>query len=278
MDIFPPPTTILLKQANLKLTGPFRIELKDITMIPSFFKTMPRIIGHRGARGHAPENTLASFKRAAELGTQSVEIDVSVTKDNKTVIHHDSEVDRCTDGAGPVLLKTLEEIKALDAGSWYSNDFKGETIPTMAEALGCISALNLSLNLEIKPCTGWQIPTAQIVGTELRDKNTFGLPILLSSFDIEALVAIGDMLPELPRGYLTKAIPPDWERRLYEARADSLHCQGQYVTKEIVQAVQKAGYKFLVYTVNDPDHAKQLLDWNVDAIITDYPDRLFPLL
>ncbi len=247
-------------------------------MINSFFDTMPRIIGHRGVRGHAPENTLSSIKKAAQMGITSVEIDVTVTKDNQTVIFHDLELDRCTNGEGPVLLKTLEEIKKLDAGSWFSDEYKGEQIPNMAEALDCIIDLKMSLNLEVKPCLGWQIPTAEIVGEQLRHSPYDSLPILLSSFDIETLVAIGDILPELPRGYLTETVPLDWEKRLHDARAASLHCQGEFVTEDIVKSIQGAGFKFLVYTVNDPEYAKQLLDWNVDAIITDYPDRLFPLL
>lgn len=247
-------------------------------MISTFFDTMPKIIGHRGARGHAPENTLASFRKAAELGTRAIEIDVSVTQDNHCVILHDMDVDRCTDGKGPVLLKTLADLKVLDAGSWFSEDYVGERVPTLQETFSCLSDLNMSLNLEIKPCAGWQIPTSDAIGGFLTENQHNTIPILLSSFDIEALVATGDIVPDLPRGYLTEAIPPDWEKRLRDARASSLHCQQEFVTEGIVKAVQDAGYKFLVYTVNDPEYARQLLDWNVDGIITDYPDRLLPLV
>ncbi|MEH6476988.1 MAG: glycerophosphoryl diester phosphodiesterase [Sneathiella sp.] len=247
-------------------------------MRATFFETMPRVIGHRGASGLAPENTIASFKKAAEVGTQSIEIDVMITSDDQCVICHDTNVNRCTDGTGPVLLKTLEEIKFLDAGKWFSGAFAGQQIPTLQETTDLLTKLNMSLNLEIKPTDGWEVPTAKIVGQELKANLPSDLPVLLSSFNIEALVTTGEIVPHLPRGYLSDAIPYEWERRLAEARVDSLHCDANFVTEDAIKAVQDAGYRFLAFTVNDPAHAKQLLDWNIDAIITDYPDRMLPLL
>ncbi|MBL4739968.1 MAG: glycerophosphoryl diester phosphodiesterase [Sneathiella sp.] len=246
-------------------------------MTAPFFETMPRIIGHRGAKGLAPENTLASFKVAANAGAKSIEIDVTVTRDNNAIIHHDSNVTRCTNGQGPILLKSLEQVRALDAGSWFSAQYTGEKIPTLSEALLSVKQLGMSLNLEVKPTKGWQVPTAELVGRQLQKELQEDFPILLSSFSIEALATIGKIVPNVPLGYLTEAIPPDWEKRMQDAGAASFHCQGEFVTKDIVLAVQKAGFKFLVYTVNDPEYAKQLLNWNVDAIITDYPDILLPL-
>lgn len=243
-------------------------------MTASFLASMPKIIGHRGACGHAPENTTASFEKAAELGCKSIEIDVMVTKDNKNVICHDSNVRRCTDGEGPVLLKTLQEIKTLDAGSWFSEEFKGAQIPTLEEAINSIRDCGMSLNLEIKPTPGWQVPTTEHVATELQGLDTTDVPILISSFDIEALALAGKLMPEIELGYLSDALPHEWERRLKEVGASSLHLDKDFVTQENVKAVKNAGYKYLVYTVNDADRAKQLLDWGVDGIITDFPDRM----
>lgn len=246
-------------------------------MIATFFEKMPRVIGHRGAKGLAPENTLASFDAAANAGASSIEVDVTVTKDNHAVIHHDMDLKRCTDGEGPLLLQTLDEIRRLDAGIKFSSEFTGQKIPTLQETLDWVSSHQMSLNLEVKPCDGWQIPTADIVGKELRGTVDPGFPILLSSFNIEALIATGKWVPHFPKGYLTDAIPPDWEKRLHDCGAASLHCQQEFATPDIIAAVQAAGFKFLVYTVNDVGRAKQLLDWNVDAIITDFPDQILPL-
>lgn len=247
-------------------------------MTYSVLDQLPQIMGHRGACGHAPENTLSSVKMAAELGAEFIEIDVCLTKDDIAVIHHDTDLDRCTDGHGPVLLKTLEEIKLLDAGKQFSSNFTGEKVPTLKEAIAVIEELGLGLNLELKPCKGWQIPTTEFVVAELQEYLPENIPLLVSSFSIEALEKLGSLMPDVPLGYLTETIPPDWERRLANAGCASLHCEKEFVTKEKVAAVKAAGYKFLVYTVNDPEQARKFLDWGVDSVITDYPDRLFERL
>ncbi|MCR9213969.1 MAG: glycerophosphoryl diester phosphodiesterase [Proteobacteria bacterium] len=244
-------------------------------MAQSVFDQMPKVMGHRGACGLAPENTLASIQKAADLGTKFIEIDVCLTQDNVPIIHHDMNVRRCTDGEGPVLLKSLDEIKALDAGSWFSDDFRGERIPTLQEALALISKLGLGLNLEIKPTMGWQLPTAEQVAHELIADLPENMPLLFSSFSEETLRSTSATLPDVPRGYLTEAVPLDWERRLRDTGCASLHCQKEFVTAENVAAVKAAGYKYLVYTVNNVAMAQKFLDWGVDSIITDFPDRMF---
>ncbi|MZR31841.1 glycerophosphoryl diester phosphodiesterase [Sneathiella litorea] len=242
------------------------------------FSQMPKIIGHRGASGHAPENTLAALRKAAEITTSFVEIDVTITRDSVAVIQHDSDVRRCTNGTGPILLKSLEDVRALDAGSWFAPEFEGERIPTLKEAVGLVQELGLGLNLEIKPTAGWQIPTTKQVAKELLDCWPDALPLLISSFAVECLIEVRRYLPDVPLGYLTSAIPPDWERRMAEYDCASLHCERHYVTKDHVDAIKSAGYRVLVYTVNDPEEAKKLLDWGVDAVITDFPDRIFSKL
>ncbi|MEX1036463.1 MAG: glycerophosphoryl diester phosphodiesterase [Sneathiella sp.] len=243
-----------------------------------FFRRMPKIIGHRGACGLAPENTLASLRKAAEVGTTFVEIDVTVTRDSIAIIQHDNDVRRCSNGSGPILLKTLDEVRKLDAGSWFSEAFKGEKIPTLREATECLVELGLGLNLEIKPCTGWQIPTTEQVARELLEYWPAELPLLISSFNVDALYEVGRLIPDIPRGYLTSTIPPDWERRLFESGCASLHCEQYYVTEDHVKAIRAAGYRLLVYTVNDPVEAEKFLEWGVDAVITDFPDRMFAAL
>lgn len=242
------------------------------------FDNLPRIIGHRGACGHAPENTLASIRKAAELGARFIEIDVTLTSDNVAVIQHDTGLNRCTNGKGPIILTPLEEVKKLDAGGWFSDEFKGETVPTLREAVDLIHELGLGLNLEIKPSRGWQVPTATQVCCELASYAPEDMPLLFSSFDPEALVIARDMMPDVPRGYLTETIFPDWKKRLDDLGCEALHCEKYFVTKEKVAEIKSAGYKLLVYTVNDPEMGKCFLDWGVDAIITDFPDRIGNIL
>src|SRR5512143_199880 len=95
----------------------------------------PLILAHRGASRRAPENTMAAFRLAAELGADGVELDVQLSKDGEVVVMHDSRVDRTTDGHGRIRDLPLAELRALDAGGWYAPEFAGERIPTLAEVL-----------------------------------------------------------------------------------------------------------------------------------------------
>ncbi len=243
----------------------------------AYFENMPRVIAHRGASGLAPENTFASIELASKLGARSVEIDVMITADDKCVICHDHNVRRCTDGSGKVRLKSLQEIQNLDAGSWFSKEFSDQKIPTLAQAMSLISKLDMSVNLEIKPLDGWQVPTAEIVCEELTKLQNSLPPLLISSFNIEALQVVQKMLPDIPIGYLSDTLPHNWQQRLNAVNAASLHMDCDFITQEIVKNVHDEGIKLLTYTLNDPDRAKEFLDWGVDGIITDFPDKMLAL-
>ncbi|WP_025899490.1 glycerophosphoryl diester phosphodiesterase [Sneathiella glossodoripedis] len=242
-----------------------------------YFNNMPRIIAHRGASGLAPENTLAAIDLAAKLGIRSVEIDVMITADNQCVICHDHNVRRCTNGEGKVRLKTLSEIKELDAGSWFSSEFKGEKIPTLSEAMKLIAEREMSVNLEIKPLDGWQVPTAEIVCAELKRLQSQLPPLLISSFNIESLQVVNKLLPDVPIGYLSDTLPHNWKERLSAVNAASLHMDCDFINRDIVNEVHEASIRLLTYTLNDPAKAKQFLGWGVDGIITDFPDRMSEL-
>tara|TARA_R100000005_G_scaffold96541_1_gene84337 strand:- start:1591 stop:2355 length:765 start_codon:yes stop_codon:yes gene_type:complete len=238
---------------------------------------LPKVIGHRGAAGHAPENTLASTRKAAGLGVRFVEVDATLTCDDEIVILHDSDLGRTTSGHGPVLLHRLEELRKLDAGAWFSKAYREEKIPTLRELTSLLKELGVGLNLEIKPTIGWQIPTAEKIAAELADYWPDELPLLVSSFIPETLPVIAQRLPHLPLGYLTAAIPPDWQTRMRGYGASSLHCAWPFVTEALVQDVQAEGYKLLAYTVNDTEVATRLYGWGVDGLFSDYPDRLLAL-
>lgn len=240
--------------------------------------SLPKVIGHRGAAGHAPENTLASLRKAAALGAAYVEIDATLTRDGEVVILHDPELGRTTNGQGPVLLHSLAELKSLDAGGWFSEKFEGERVPTLREAAALLKDLGLGLNLEIKPTIGWQIPTAQKIAAELVDYWPDDVPLLISSFVPETLQEVRKSLPDVPLGYLTAAIPPDWQARMEEYDAATLNCAWPFVTKELAAEVHAAGYRLLAYTVNDPAVAARLFADGVDALFSDYPDRLLDLI
>ena len=238
---------------------------------------MPKVIGHRGACGSAPENTLASIARAAELGAEAIEFDVTITSDGHAIVMHDVNVDRCSDGSGPVVLKSLDEVSQLDAGAWFAQKFRGERIPLLRDALAFVAEKDMALNLEIKPTLGWEEPTARAVAATLLDVWPSNARVLVSSMSTLALDTFYTLMPDVPLGLITYAVPENWRERLERHRCLSLHCYHAFVTKELVDAVHASGHRIHVYTVNDGERAKSLYAMGVDAIFTDHPDQLLAL-
>ena len=238
------------------------------------FSSLPTIIGHRGAAGSAPENTLASIRKAAELGAQWVELDVATTADGIPVIFHDRDIKRCTGESGLILQTNYHSLTQLDAGKWFSADFIGEKIPTLADTIDLLLDLKLGFNLEIKPTIGWEIPTAEAAMTVLRAKWPKNHPLLISSFNIECLQVAEKLFPDAPRGLLTEAIPRNWKDRMSAANCQSLHCFHSYVTQDICDAIRESGKYLLSYTVNTRLQAKQLFEMGVHSVFTDFPERL----
>jgi len=236
--------------------------------------TLPRLIGHRGAKENAPENTLASLREAARQGARWVEVDVMLTRDNLPVLIHDDTLDRTTSGTGPVPECTLAELQSFDAGSWFDPRFKGETVPTLEAALALILDLGLGLNLEIKPYPGQDIPTAEIAISTLKRLWPADRPLLLSSFEVPCLEVARDIAPDIPRGYLLWDPPADWAAIADRIGAATLNVDQERQTAESVAAYRATGRPVLAYTVNDPQRAQTLFDWGVAAVFTDAPGRL----
>ena len=239
---------------------------------------LPKVIGHRGACGHAPENTMASFRRAIELGAQAIEFDASVSQDGVAVVMHDFNVDRCSDGTGPLVLKSMAEVDTLDAGSWFAPEFKGERVPRLSDALNVLAEAGIALNLELKPTLGWEEPTARAVAETLKNHWPKDARILVSSMSTLALDIFHDVMPGTPLGLIVYAVPQAWLERLGTHHCLSLHCHAAFASKELADAVHASGHRLHVYTVNDPDQAKALFAMGVDAVFTDFPDRMLDLL
>ncbi|MBP2295868.1 glycerophosphoryl diester phosphodiesterase [Azospirillum rugosum] len=236
--------------------------------------TLPRLIGHRGAKESAPENTLASLREAARQGARWVEVDVMLTRDHQPVLIHDDTLNRTTSGFGPVPDLTLAELKRLDAGSWFDPRFASETVPTLEEALALIADLGLGLNLEIKPYPGQDVPTAEIAIATLKRLWPPDRPLLLSSFEVPCLEVARDLAPDIPRGYLLWEPPADWAAIADRVGAATLNVHQDRQTAESVAAYRATGRPVLAYTVNDPQRAQTLFGWGVAAVFTDAPGRL----
>jgi glycerophosphoryl diester phosphodiesterase len=231
---------------------------------------LARVIGHRGAAAAAPENTLASLRKASELGARWVEFDVKLSRDGVPVLIHDERLERTTSGRGEVALTTLAELEGLDAGAWFAPEFRGERVPTLEAALSLCAELGLGINVEIKPCPGRAAATARAtVETLLRCwPKTLAAP-LISSFEPACLEVARERAPDMPRGYLAVALPRRWREALETYRCSTLHLSARRLVPGQRAAVVAAGVPLLLYTVNQPNRARRLLEAGVAAIFTD---------
>jgi glycerophosphoryl diester phosphodiesterase len=231
---------------------------------------LPRVIGHRGAAAVAPENTLASLRRAKELGAAWVEFDVKLTRDGAAVLIHDERLERTTDGRGEVARTTLAELRKLDAGIWFAPGFAGERVPTLAEALALCGELGLGVNVEIKPCAGREAETARVAVETLLELWSEDRPApLVSSFAPVCLAVARELAPAMPRGYLAGRLPPRWQQRLDDYGCATLHLNDRRTSARQRAVVLAAGVPLVLYTVNDPSRARELLEAGVTALFSD---------
>ena len=236
---------------------------------------VPRVIGHRGAAGHAPENTVASLTAAATLGARWVEFDVKLAAGGEPILFHDDTLDRTTDGKGRVADAPLAQLRALDAGKWYQARFAGERIPTLDEAMVILARLDLGANVEIKPCPGRERETGEAVASALKSRwpGRLAAP-LVSSFSFDSLAVAASVAPEFPRALIYRQVPESWRARAEEVGATSIHCNHQFLDRARVTTMRAMGYAIRAYTVNDLRAAAELFSWGVESVFTDYPDRI----
>lgn len=246
---------------------------------------MTIVCGHRGASGHAPENTLAAFRRAHELGATWLEFDVQLSADGLPIIFHDDTLERTTNigqALRPAQL-TLAELKKLDAGSWFGPQFAGEPVPTLDEVLAEFGE-QMGLNIEIKSKPGFEANSgierkiAEAVHRyNLQDK------VIISSFDPSRLAALHQHDPQLRLGALyaerTAYYPPNFDpfamAQTFEAVA--LHPPFRRVNAALLARARERQMLVNTWTVNEVADMQRLLELGVDMIITNYPDRLVNL-
>ena len=235
-------------------------------------KRLPPVIGHRGVAGLAPENTLASFRRAAALGLTMVEFDVRLSSDGHPIVFHDDLLDRTTNGHGPVEDWPLARLKELDAGAWFSTEFGGEPIATLDEVLLLCRELGLRVNLEIKPDRGRKAETARIAleraGALWRDVSGI---LLISSFDGVCLEVAQDLAPQWPRGLLVGAVPEDWRQQAERYGCATVHADHRHLDRAVVTDIRETGRPVLAYTVNDGERARELRELGVGSVFSDTP-------
>jgi glycerophosphoryl diester phosphodiesterase len=232
----------------------------------------PVIIGHRGASLYAPENTLAAFRLAVEQSAVAIEFDVKLTADEQVVVIHDPSVNRTTNGQGLVAKLTLDEMKRMDAGNWFSSDFKGEMIPTLEEvftAVGNKTLMNIELTNYMTPSDGLVERVVTLVKLKGMENRVY-----FSSFLATNLTRARKLLPGCGIGYLVYAGRARLVQKLFQPAPrwiDSINPHHGSVTQRTVTHGHELGRRILVYIVNDPDEMRKLFTMGVDGIITDDP-------
>ncbi|TVY09761.1 glycerophosphodiester phosphodiesterase [Paenibacillus cremeus] len=239
-------------------------------------KHQPLIIGHRGAKGSAPENTLAAFALAFEQGAEAIELDVQESADGELIVCHDATVDRTTNGKGRIAELTVAELQKLDAGGWYHERFAGEKLPTLAEVFELVP-VEYMINVEIK-CPFSERLFVRL--KELLEQYDRLQSVVVSSFNHKLLQELKQRLPELKAGLLYEANFTQ-HRKMAEGSGIgvfSLHPQFRLIGAEDVKDALAHGLQVYPYTINELTDLQRAVEAGVSGIITDYPDRLKRLL
>lgn len=285
-----------------------------MTLSPRSEKTgkpkLPQIIAHRGASAYAPENTLSSFRLAAEMQSEWFELDCTITKDKDIIICHDDTVDRTTNGKGRIQDMTVAELRELDAGQWKGNQFAGERLPTLEEALDLAKHLSVGVYVEIKSCAD-DTTLMQQIKESLADNCNITSATRKELLDRLAQAHTPNMelanlvLERIERKHMQKRVviqsfspiicliakekapnlrvellgapkqADDWENFLWwglVAGVDGFNPEHTTLAPALLMTVHAMGKTVAVWTVDDEKAMKRYTNWGVDRIITNRPD------
>jgi glycerophosphoryl diester phosphodiesterase len=241
-----------------------------MNLFRSAVKTL--VIAHRGSSAHAPENTLASFRLAAEQGADAVELDAKLSSDKEVVVIHDQTVDRTTGASGRIGDLSLAQLKSLDAGSFFAPQFGGETLPTLAEVFEAVGRRVL-INVEL---TNYASPSDDLVARVCALVKDFHLEerILFSSFHPGNLSLARRILPEVPCAILAMPGLKGWLARSFWLEGISPDAVNPYlrdVTAAYLRRQAQKSRKTNVWTVNEPAELTRLAREGASGLITDDP-------
>jgi glycerophosphoryl diester phosphodiesterase len=245
---------------------------------------------HRGASASAPENTIPAFELACAQGADVIELDVHLTRDDEVVVIHDSHVERTTDGRGEVAALTLREVKALDAGRWFGEAWRGTTVPALREVLeGFASRVLIDIEIKGGVESGWRVGGVRedaAVSTHLARRTLEVVKeagaldrVVIASFGMRALAAVIEANPEVPTQWSV------YDRDIVRdcalaaaARFDVISPQVYAATRDNVETAHRHGLAVYIYAGNGDDVLARVMDSGADAVKTDRPDRLRALV
>jgi glycerophosphoryl diester phosphodiesterase len=217
----------------------------------------PRILAHRGASGHQPENSLAAFREALRLGAHGVELDVHTTRDGALIVHHDEAIP----DLGAIAGLDLEAVQAARLGN-------GEPIPRLQEALAVLDGAEVWIEVKTLPAGADAALLAAIEGAPSPESCA------VHSFDHRIVARLGRRYPALRRGILSASYPLDPVGPMEASGANTLWQEWHLIDSELVAAVHRRGAELVAWTVNDPGVARRLADLGVDALCGNFPERL----
>jgi len=237
----------------------------------------PLIIAHRGASAYAPENTLSAFKKAVQMGADGIELDVQLSKDGHVVVIHDTRVNRTSNGNGRVRSLTLKQLKSLDFGSWFSDEFKDETICTLEEVFDYLKDWKGLINVEIKrewfQFTKIEKKVAELIAKFDRQNNT-----IVSSFSTYSLIMMKIINKDIKTGILYATSSRNSVTYARIIRVNAIHPWYQNVSLDLMNSANENNIKINTYTVDNPDSIKKLAVIGVGGIITNVPDVALKVL
>ena len=222
-------------------------------------------IGHRGAKGHEPENTLPSFQKAFDLHADGIELDVHICKTGELVVIHDFTADRTTNGSGAISELTLSEIKALRIN-------ENIEVPTLEEVIE-LAGNNCLINIELKGRHTAK-PVSHLIEKYILEKDYDYENFIVSSFQREELEMMYIINPKVHLGVLSQASVSQALEWASAFSAKAIHPHFSLLTEENVQQAQKSGLKVYTWTVNETEDIERVKMYNVDGIITDFPERI----
>ena len=222
-------------------------------------------IGHRGAKGYEPENTLLSFQKAIDIGVDGIELDVHLSSDGAIMVIHDETLDRTTNGKGFVNELSLQELKTFQIE-------KENTIPTLIEVFDLVNK-RCFINIELKG-KGTYKPVINLIEHYIEEKNWNYGHFIISSFNWSALQEVRKWNAKIPIGVLTHT---DLDLAIAFAKfikAETIHPYFHLLTKENTKKMQNEGFKVFAWTVNETEDIQKIKSFHVNGIISDFPDRI----
>jgi len=260
--------TILILLSQLAFVACSKEESKVETKTKKIIVT-----GHRGASGHAPENTLSAMRIAIEMGAEFSELDVQETADGEIILLHDSSLKKTSGVDKNIWEVNYADLKGLDVGSWFSEDYKNEPVPTLQEVIDLVKG-KMKLNIELKANKHEKMLAERTLKVVM--DNNFLDQVVFTSFKFDEIRKIRELNKEAKVGYIFGKLPEDVD--VFSEDVDVLSVNIKTVDAALMKKAKDAGKEVAVWTVNKPEDMKRMIEIGVDRIITNYPDVLRKVL